>query len=150
MSVPTKVRTSLEAGPLGELASLNQDDLATEMVVLRARLAEAEAQAAEFTHQRSEIMGLHLPWVESSGAQGQQAVLSDLILSGEDLQDVNLAGADFSGANLTDADFTNATVPSVNFFRATVAGTNFGGVDLSTIRPNPTINLSQRRQNLAG
>ena len=150
MPSPTKVGTSLEAGPRGELASLNQDYLATEVVLLRARLAEAEAQAAEFIHQRSEIMGLHLPWVESSGAQGQQAVLSDLNLSGEDLRDVNLAGADFSGANLTDADFTNATVPSVNFFRATVAGTNFGGIDLSTIRPNPTINLSQRRQNLAG
>jgi signal transduction histidine kinase len=56
MSVPTEVRTSLEAGPRGELASLNHDDLATEVVRLRARLAEAEAQVAEFTHQRSEII----------------------------------------------------------------------------------------------
>ncbi|MBT4710896.1 MAG: hypothetical protein HOB82_05150 [Alphaproteobacteria bacterium] len=56
MPIPTKVRTSLEAGPRGELASLNQDDLATEVAHLRVRLAKAEAQVAEFTHQRSEII----------------------------------------------------------------------------------------------
>ena len=54
------------------------------------------------------ILEQHKLWVESSGAQGTCADLSDANLSGVDLSDANLSDADLSGADLYGADLSGA------------------------------------------
>ena len=77
------------------------------------------------TEQLNEILTKHAEWVNSCGAKGGKADLSDADLWGADLRGVDLRGANLWNANLWNANLSGADLKGVN-----LKGVNLSGADL--------------------
>ena len=102
------------------------------------------------TEQLNEILTKHAEWVNSSGAKGVRANLSDADLwgadlrnadlwhanlwntdlSGTDLRGVDLRGANLRGANLEGANLSGADLSGACLWNANLEGADLSGVDL--------------------
>lgn len=87
------------------------------------------------------ILQAHETWVETEGAEGRRADLSQARLYRANLSGANLFGANLSGANLIFADLSGADLSgtdlylavlfSANLSRASLSSTNLSRADLS-------------------
>ena len=87
------------------------------------------------TEQLNEILTKHAEWVNSCGAKGVRANLSNADLSGAYLKDANLKGANLSnadlwGADLWGADLSGANLKGANLWACDLSGADLRGADL--------------------
>ena len=83
------------------------------------------------TEQLNEILTKHNEWVNSCGAKGGKADLSDADLWGADLRGVDLRCANLWNANLWNADLWGADLRSANLRGANLESANLSGANLS-------------------
>ena len=57
--------------------------------------AHLPKHVAKLDRELQDILGDHVKWMNSNGAEGEQANFTEVNMAGYDLRDVNLATADF-------------------------------------------------------
>ena len=83
------------------------------------------------TEQLNEILTKHAEWVNSSGAKGVRANLSDADLWGADLRNADLWHANLWNTDLSGTDLRGVDLRGANLRGANLEGANLSGADLS-------------------
>lgn len=78
----------------------------------------------------SAVIAEHAKWLETSGAEGQRANVSNRDLAGADLTDVILPQASFRETDLSDACLARARLDGSDFRRAILSAADLGGANL--------------------
>lgn len=76
------------------------------------------------------VVGEHVKWLQSKGAEGKRANFEGMDLAGADLAGSVLANASFKGADLSDARLTDCRLDGADFRRATLSAADLAGANL--------------------
>ena len=112
-------------GPAEDSAAANAEDCETGGVADRA-----EAQRKISPDELRGILDSHATWLETGGAEGQPADLSNANLRGANLKDANLGEANLQGANLQAANLQGAGLYRAKLQDAHLYGAKLQGAKL--------------------